>query len=183
MAAGLRWIWPPSLVGDTTRWLLGWGESGHPHLLGILPDGCWVEVNLATLTCWGYYQMAAGLRWIWPPSLVGVNLIATGLRWIWPPSLVGDTTGWLLGWGESGHPHLLGILPDGCWVEVNLATLTCWGYYRMAAGMRWIWPPSLVGDTTGWLLGWGESGHPHLLGILPDGCWVEVNLATLTCWC
>ena len=164
IAAGLRWIWPPSLVGDTTRLLLSWGESGHLHLLGTLPDCCWVEVNLATLTCWGHYQIAAGLRWIWPPSLVG------------------DTTRLLLGWDESGHPHLLGTLPDCCWVEVNLATLTCWGHYQIAAGLRWIWPPSLVGDTTRLLLGWDESGHPHLLGTLPDCCWVEMNLATLTYW-
>ena len=44
------------------RLLLGRGDSGHPHLLGILPDCCWVEVILVTLTCWGYYQIAAGLR-------------------------------------------------------------------------------------------------------------------------
>ena len=25
-------------------------------------DCCWVEVNLATLTCWRYFQIAAGLR-------------------------------------------------------------------------------------------------------------------------
>ena len=25
MAAGLGLVWPPSPVGDTTRWLLGWG--------------------------------------------------------------------------------------------------------------------------------------------------------------
>ena len=220
IAAGLWWIWPPSLVGDTTRLLLGCGESGHPPLLGTLPDCCWVEVNLATLPCWGHYQIAAGLRWIWPPSLVGdttrlllgwsepghppllgtlpdccwvvVNLatlpcwghyqIAAGLKWIWPPSLVGDTTRLLLGWGESGHPPLLGTLPDCCWVEVNLATLPCWGHYQIAAGLRWIWPPSLVGDTTRLLLGWGESGRPPLLGTLPDCCWIEVCLATLPCW-
>ena len=220
IAAGLRWLRPPSLVGDTTRLLLGWGDSGHPHLLGILPDCCWVEVTLATLTCWGYYQIAAGLRWLWPPSLVGDTTrlllswgdsghphllgilpdccwvevtpatltsygyyqIAAGLRWLWPPSLVGDTTRLLLGWGDSGHPHLLGILPDCCWVEVTPATLTCWGYYQIAAGLRWLWPPSLVGDTTRLLLGWGDSDHPHLLGILPDCCWVEVTPTTLTCW-
>ena len=220
IAAGLRWLRPPSLVGDTTRLLLGWGDSGHPHLLGILPDCCWVEVTLATLTCWGYYQIAAGLRWLWPPSLVGdttrlllgrgdsghphllgilpdccwvevtpVTLtcwghyqIAAGLRWLRSPSLVGDTTRLLLGWGDSGHPHLLGILPDCCWVEVTPVTLTCWGYYQIAAELRWLWPPSLVGDTTRLLLGWGDSGNPHLLGILPDCCWVEVTLVTLTCW-
>ena len=125
---------------------------------------CWVEVNLATLTCWGHYQTVAGLRWFWPPSLVG------------------DTTRLWLGWGDSGHPHLLGTLPDCGWVEVILATLTCWGHYQTVAGMRWFWPPSLVGDTTRLWLGWGDSGHPHLLGTLPDCGWVEVNLATLTCW-
>ena len=36
-----------------------------------------------------------------------------------------DTTGLPLGGGESGHPHLLGIIPDCCWVEVNQATLAC----------------------------------------------------------
>ena len=55
-------MWPPSLGGDTTRLLLGGGECGHPHLVGILPDYCWVEVNVATLTWCGYYQIAAGLR-------------------------------------------------------------------------------------------------------------------------
>ena len=96
-------MWSPSLVGDTTRFytlLLGWGECGHPHLLG-------------------YYQ---------------VLYIAAGLGRMWPPSLVGDTTRFytlLLGWGECGHPHLLGIIPGFihcCWVGVNVATLTCWGY-------------------------------------------------------
>ena len=220
IAALLRLIWSPSLVGDTARLLLDWGESGHPHLLGILPDCCWVEVNMVTLTCWGYYQIAALLRWIWSPSLVedtarllldwcesghphllgilpdcywvDVNLvtltcwgycqITAGLRWIWSPSLVGDTTRILLGWCESGHPHLLEILPDCCFVEVNLVTLTCWRYYQIAALLRLIWSPSLVGDTARLLLDWGESGHPHLLGILPDCCWVEVNMVTLTCW-
>ena len=212
IATVLRWIWPPSVVGDTIRLLallrlpLCWGESGHPQLLGILSD-CWhysdchcVEVNLATLSCWGYYQ------------IVGITQIATVLRWIWPPSVVGDTIRLLallrlpLCWGESGHPQLLGILSD-CWhysdchcVEVNLATLSCWGYYQIvgitqiATVLRWIWPPSVVGDTIRLLallrlpLCWGESGHPQLLGILSD-CWhysdchcVEVNLATLSCW-
>ena len=220
IAAGLLWIWPPSLVGDTTRLLLGCCESGHPLLLGILPDCCWVAVNQVTPTSWGYYHIAAGLLWIWPPSLVGdttrlllgccesghplllgilpdccwvaVNLatlscwgyyqITAGLLWIWPPSLVGDTTRLLLGCCESGHPLLLGILPDYCWVAVNLATLSCWGYYQIAAGLLWIWPPPLVGGTTILLLGCCESGHPLLLGILPDCCWVAVNLATLSCW-
>ena len=25
--------------------------------VGGKQDGCWIEVNLATLTCWGYYQI------------------------------------------------------------------------------------------------------------------------------
>ena len=44
------------------RMLLGGGESGHPHLLGMLPDCCWMEVSLVTITCWGCYQIAAGWR-------------------------------------------------------------------------------------------------------------------------
>ena len=150
IAAVLRWIWPPSLVGDTAGLLLCWGEYGYPHLLGILPDCRCVEVNMATLTCWGYCRIAAVLRWICPSSLAG------------------DTAGLPLCWGEYGHLHLLGILPDFRCVEVNMATLTCWAYCRIAAVLRWIWPPSLVGDTAGLSLCWGEYGHPHLMGILPD---------------
>ena len=164
IAAGWRGIGPTSLVGDPTGLLLGGGESGHLHLLGILPDCSWVEGNRATFTCWGS------------------NRIAAGWRGIGPPSLVGDPTGLLMGGGESGQLHLLGILPDCCWVEGNRATFTCWGSYRIAAGWRGIGPPSLVGDPTGLQLGGGESGHLHLLGILPDCCWVEGNRATFTCW-
>ena len=86
---------------------------------------------------------------------VGINQIAAWLRWIWSPSLVWDTTRLLLDWGECGHPHLLEILPDCCFVEVNLVTLTCWGYCKIATRLRWIWSPSLVGDTTRLLLCWG----------------------------
>ena len=37
-----------------SKWSLGVNQiaSGHPHLLEILTDCCWVEVILATLTCW-----------------------------------------------------------------------------------------------------------------------------------
>ena len=164
IATELRWIWPPSRVGNATRLLLSWGESGLPHVLGMLPDCYWVEVNLASLTCWECYQ------------------IATELRWIWPPSRVGNATRLLLSWGESGLPHVLGMLPDCYWVEVNLASLTCWECYQIATELRWIWPPSRVGNATRLLLSWGESGLPHVLGMLPDCCWVEVSLASLTCW-
>ena len=40
----------------------GWFEKGR-HTLPIKvescpkSDYCWIEVNLATLTCWGYYQI------------------------------------------------------------------------------------------------------------------------------
>ena len=34
----------------------------------------------------------------------------------------------------------------GCWH--NLVTLTCRGYYQIVAGLRLIWSPSLVGDTS-----------------------------------
>ena len=38
---------------------------------------------------------------------VGVNQIAAGLRRIWSPSLVGVNLVTLTCWSESGHPHLL----------------------------------------------------------------------------
>ena len=54
----------------------GWCEKGRCTLLINVECrykwDCWlVEVILATLTCWGYYQTADWLRWFWPPSLVG----------------------------------------------------------------------------------------------------------------
>ena len=45
---------------------------------------------------------------------------------------------------ERSHCH---------WVDVNPATLTCWGYYRIVTGLMSIQSPSLVGDTTGLSLG------------------------------
>ena len=66
--------------------------------------------------------------------------VTVGLRRIW--SLV-DTTSYMMVEPESGHPHLLGRY--------------------LYVGLRRIWPPSLVGT-------------------LPVICWVEENLATLTCW-
>ena len=60
-----------------------------------------------------------------PSHLLGRYQLSVGLARIWPPSFVG-------------------MLPVICWVEENLATLTCW-------------------DATSY-------------------CWVEENLATLTCW-
>ena len=54
-------MWSPSLGGNSTRLPGGGGESGHPHLVGILPDCQEVEVNLVTLTWWEFYQIAR--RW------------------------------------------------------------------------------------------------------------------------
>ena len=158
------------------RLLLGWGVSGHPHMVGILLNfehwslslwmsirppshggdttefialvSLFVNVNPATLTWWGYY-------WIWN---IGISLCEC----------------------QSGHPHMVGILLNlehwylSLWMSirppshggdttefwtliylfmnVNPATLTWWGYY-------WIW-------NIGLSLYECQSGHPHMVGIL-----------------
>ena len=103
----MRWIWPPSV-------------------LWMLPDCRWVEVNLATLSfvdftglplvlgesghpqsC-GCYRIAVGLRWIWPPSVLGM---LPDCRWVevnLATLSFGDVEGLPLGWGESGHPQFWG---------------------------------------------------------------------------
>ena len=87
--------------------------SGHPHLLGILPDFMHWSLSLsiyiypATLTCWGYYQILC----------IGFSLSLCIYVYIY----------------ISSHPHLLGVLPD---------------FRHWSLSMYiYIWPPSLVGGT------------------------------------
>ena len=54
----LRRTWKKQIEEERCE---GWFEKGICTLTIILEcwcysDCCWVEVNLATLTCWGYYQ-------------------------------------------------------------------------------------------------------------------------------
>ena len=60
--------------------LTSWGYYQILNI-GVSPSLILLELNLATLTCWGYYQI----------TNIAVSL-SLSLRRIWPPSLVGGTT-------------------------------------------------------------------------------------------
>ena len=80
-------------------------------------DCCWVEVNLVTLTCGGYYQIFD----------IGVSLPPFSDCWV-EVNLVTLTCG--------GYYQIFNIglsLPpfSDCLVEVNLVTLTCGGCYQI----------------------------------------------------
>ena len=133
----------------------GHGEKSRPKTIWKqLGEGESVMVGLRIWSV-GVNQFAAGLRWCWPPSLVGdtprmwsvgVNQVSAGLMWCWPPPFllgilpecgVSALISLLLAWGDADPLHLLGILPE-CGVSVLISfllawgdagpPLTCWGY-------------------------------------------------------
>ena len=155
-------------------------STGQPHVLILWLGSCprdshmswycgWVQVH-GTATC---LDTVAGVKSTGQPHV----LI------LWLGSSPWDShVSWYSGWGKQGHaPCKIFLLKQ----ILFLCQFKFGEDHKTVTTLRWIWPPSASGDITGCYntvvsavcqslriirlsQHWGESGHPQLVGILPD---------------
>ena len=145
-------------------------------------------MNLATLTCLGYYPSSTSLLSLRIPNPSVVFFV-----------LLRESGHSHLFWATTGHLPVFSLNPQSCCgflciIEVNLVTLTCLGYYPSSTSLLSLRIPNPV---VVFFVLLRESGHSHLFGLLPVIyqssltlnpqscccflCIIEVNPASITC--